>query len=119
MNTPDNITTLRDNEIFVFGSNRNGFHDGGAARYAVEKFGAVYGNGEGMQGQCYAIPTMEGFYSLMYAVAQFLWYAEHTPEYTFFVTQIGCGIAGYSPKQIAPLFAIRPDNVIIPKEFEL
>lgn len=115
--TPENITELKENEIFVFGSNAEGAHFGGAARVAKEKFGAVLGMGEGLQGQSYAVPTMEGLGNLQDAVWRFIFFATHNPQLTFLVTKLGTGIAGYKIEQIAPLFRNTPINVILPKEF--
>lgn len=113
------IVQLQPDEIFVFGSNVNGAHAGGAARTAVEKFGAIWGQGEGLQGQSYAIPTMEGLDSMEAAINRFIEFAELHQEYKFLVTPIGCGIAGYSPIQIAPLFrhAVHLENVCLPESF--
>ena len=118
--TPDRITALKPNEIFVFGSNLKGFHAGGAARVAMEKFGAVWGKGVGLQGQSYAIPTMQGgVETIRPYVREFYGCAVKHPEYKFLVTRIGCGIAGFMPEEIAPLFtsAIELDNVVLPKDF--
>lgn len=118
--TPENITRLQDNEIFVFGSNLAGYHAGGAARIAYNRFGAIWGLGVGPQGQCYAIPTMHGGpQAIKPYVDQFINYALEHPQQLFLVTRIGCGIAGYTPRQIAPLFtdAIHVNNVILPKDF--
>ena len=118
--TPDFITELKPNEIFVFGSNLAGMHGGGAARVAMEKFGAIWGQGVGLQGQSYAIPTMHGgVEEIKPYVDEFLKFAKAHPEYTFYVTRIGCGIAGFSPEQIAPLFyhAIEVPNIIMPEDF--
>ena len=118
--TPDFIKELKENEIFVFGSNLKGMHGGGAARVAVDKFGAVWGQGVGMQGQCYAIPTMHGgVESIAPYVDEFIAYASQHPEYKFLVTRIACGIAGFSVQEIAPLFeaAIDVENIILPKDF--
>lgn len=118
--TPDRIIELKPNEIFVFGSNLSGFHGGGAARLAYERFGAVWGQGVGLQGRSYAIPTMQGgVETIKPYVDQFRDFALEHPEYKFLVTRIGCGIAGFTPKQIAPLFAtaIELDNVVLPKDF--
>lgn len=114
------ITRLEENEIFVFGSNLAGAHGGGAARIAVNLFGAIWGQGVGMQGKCYAIPTMHGGVDVIRPyVDEFVAYASAHPEYVFLVTRIGCGIAGFSIHQIAPLFARALDleNVILPKDF--
>lgn len=121
MTTSDNITELKDNEIFVFGSNMLGEHLGGAARYAYDHFGAVWGNPEGIQGQSYALPTMGRRvqpYSLTMLsrnVSTFLYYARKHPEKTFLLTKIGCGIAGWKEADIAPMFKKAPRNVIKPK----
>lgn len=117
--SPRHITTLEPGEIFVFGSNAQGMHLGGAARTAHMKFGAVWGNGEGLQGQSYAIPTMEGEESSRRAVERFVQFAQEHPELKFLVTPIGCGIAGYTPKEIAPMFetAVTLKNVYLPKIF--
>ncbi len=117
--TPYNIGHLNNNEIFVFGSNAAGVHGGGAARAAVEKFGAIMGQGEGLQGQSYAIPTMEGLGNTRDAVQRFIQFADSHPEMTFLVTRIGCGVAGYSPREIAPMFvdATRVKNIFLPKDF--
>ena len=118
--TPERIMTLKPNEIFVFGSNLDGFHGGGAARIAMERFGAVWGQGVGLQGQCYAIPTMQGgVKTIKPYVDEFVAFAEQHPEYKFLVTRIGCGIAGFANEQIAPLFqeALNVENIILPKEF--
>ena len=117
MVTPDYITRLEPNEIFVFGSNLAGFHGGGAARIAYEQFGAEWGVGVGRTGQCYAIPTMQGgVETIRPYVDDFIRYAEQHPELTFLVTQIGCGIAGFTDEQIAPLFTAARDlqNVALP-----
>lgn len=118
--TPDYVSRLKDNEIFVFGSNLNGFHGGGAAKIAMDKFGAVWGQGTGLQGQSYAIPTMHGGVDVIKPyVDEFLDFAEKHPELHFLVTRIGCGIAGFTDEQIAPLFkmALEKQNVSIPKSF--
>ena len=113
---PSEIYSLAQNEVFVFGSNALGMHHGGAARVAYNEFGAEWGNGEGLQGQSYAIPTMEGEHSTMLAVNRFTDYAKEHPELKFLVTPIGCGIAGYSPEEIAPMFkeAAALENVYLP-----
>ncbi len=117
--TPDYISELRPNEVFVFGSNARGKHYGGAAAFAVRRFGAIMGQGEGLQGQSYAIPTMEGMESMRAAVDRFIAFAQEHPELTFLVTPIGCGIAGYTPEDIAPLFVAAKtlDNVHLPESF--
>lgn len=118
--TPDIITKLRDNEIFVFGSNLRGAHGGGAARLAYERFGAVWGQGVGLQGRSYAIPTMQGgVETIKPYVDDFIEFAFIHPELKFLVTRIGCGIAAFTPDEIAPLFedALDYDNVILPRDF--
>ncbi|MBE6338659.1 MAG: hypothetical protein E7068_07660 [Lentimicrobiaceae bacterium] len=118
--TPDFITELKENEIFVFGSNLQGMHGGGAARLAYEKFGAIWGQGVGLQGQCYGIPTMHGSIDAIKPyVDEFIGFAKSHPELTFLVTRIGCGIAGFRDEEIAPLFkeCIEIDNVILPRSF--
>lgn len=118
--TPENITRLEPNEIFVFGSNLMGRHGGGAARAAVDHFGAIWGVGVGLQGQSYAIPTMQGgVETIKPYVDQFVDFARMHPELRFLVTPIGCGIAGFDASEIAPLFkaALDMDNVILPKSF--
>ena len=114
------ISELKENEIFVFGSNLGGFHGGGAARAALNRFGAVWGQGVGLQGQSYAIPTMHGGpETIKPYVDEFMDFAAAHPELKFLVTRIGCGIAGFTPEEIAPLFAkaIDHDNIILPKDF--
>jgi len=118
--TPDRIRTLGDGEIFVFGSNIHGHHGGGAAYWAHQSFGAEWGVGEGLTGQCYALPTMEGGVDYINSKVQiFLECAKQHPELKFYVTRIACGIAGFTPQQIAPLFkdAIPMENVILPRDF--
>ena len=118
--TPEFITELKPNEIFVFGSNLQGMHAGGAARIACEKFGAVWGQGVGIQGQSYAIPTMQGgVETIRPYVYKFIDYAWNHPDYTFLVTPIGCGIAGFTAKEIAPLFseALEVENILLPEDF--
>ena len=112
------IEYLAQDEVFVFGSNARGIHDGGAARQAFEKFGAEWGKGHGRQGASYAIDTMSGFPTLTAEVKKFLDYARRHPQLRFLVAPIGTGIAGYRADQIAPLFADRPDNVFLPPEFK-
>ena len=115
----DRIDHLEENEIFVFGSNASGYHGGGAAAYAMRKFGAVWGQGEGLQGQSYAIPTMEGIADMGEAIKRFTSFAAEHSELRFLVTRIGCGVAGYSASQIAPLFkeCIPLENVALPSDF--
>lgn len=116
----DRITELKENEIFVFGSNLEGRHGGGAALLAYRKWGAVWGQGVGLQGQCYGIPTMHGGpEKIKPYVDEFIEFARNHKELKFLVTEIGCGIAGFSPEDIAPLFvqAIDVENIYLPKRF--
>lgn len=118
--TPENITELADNEIFVFGSNLYGMHSGGAARAAYNSFGAVWGQGTGLQGRSYAIPTMQGGpETIRPYVDEFIRFAKEHRELEFLVTRIGCGIAGFKDEEIAPLFAnaLEEKNIILPREF--
>ena len=118
--TPNRISALNPGEIFVFGSNLAGAHGGGAAHIACQRFGAIWGQGVGLQGQSYAIPTMQGgVETIKPYVDQFIEFATCHPELTFLVTRIGCGIAGFRDEEIAPLFAAALDveNVILPREF--
>lgn len=118
--TPEFITELKPGEIFVFGSNLGGFHAGGAARVANQKFGAEWGVGVGLTGQCYAIPTMQGGVETIKPYTdEFVAFAAQHPELTFLVTRIGCGIAGFRDEEIAPLFADALDapNVVLPESF--
>ena len=118
--TPEMISKLAQNEVFVFGSNLQGFHGGGAARAARNLFGAVWGQGVGLQGQSYAIPTMQGgVETIRPYVDQFIRFTESRPDLFFYVTRIGCGIAGFVDEDIAPLFrdALSLDNVALPKTF--
>ena len=118
--TPSFITNLQQNEIFVFGSNLQGNHAGGAARIARLHFGAEMGNGVGPQGQSYAIPTMQGgVETIKPYVDEFIDYAIRHPEQHFLVTPIGCGIAGFTPTEIAPLFEKAQDveNISLPESF--
>ena len=110
-------------EIFVFGSNLAGKHHGGSARSAVEKHGAVMGNGIGMQGESYAIPTLDENFGKLYLceiknyVDDFLAFARNHPELRFNIVAIGCGIAEFTPEQIAPMFKYATANCELPLEF--
>lgn len=118
--TPEWIDDLQENQVFVFGSNLAGMHGGGAARVARLRFGAVMGNGVGMQGRSYAIPTMQGgTKTIRPYVNDFIAYAKEHPELKFLVTPIGCGIAGFEPEDIAPLFELASsvENIWLPKSF--
>ena len=116
--TPEFIQELAPGEIFVFGSNLRGMHGGGAAYVAYRKFGAVMGQGVGLQGQSYAIPTMQGgVETIKPYVDEFIAFAREHKDLTFLMTRIGCGIAGFTDKEIAPLFerAHDIDNIILPE----
>ncbi len=118
--TPENITKLGPDDIFVFGSNLAGHHAGGAARIARQKFGAIEGQGVGLQGQSYAIPTMQGgVETIKPYVDEFIEFARNCDQNTFYVTRIGCGIAGFKDEEIAPLFkdALKLYNVRLPESF--
>lgn len=118
--TPDRITSLRPNEIFVFGSNLGGFHGGGAAALAYRSFGAVWGQGEGLQGQSYALPTMVQTVAEMQPyVDRFIACAQMHPELKFYLTEVGCGIAGFTVNEVAPLFAkaLEVPNIVLPERF--
>ena len=115
--TPEFISELKPGEIFVFGSNLRGMHGGGAAYAAYRKFGAIMGQGVGLQGQSYAIPTMQGgVETIRPYVDEFIAFAKAHPELTFLVTRIGCGIAGFTDDEISPLFekAHNVDNIVLP-----
>jgi len=122
---PDNIKQLGENEVFVFGSNRAGRHSKGAALLAFRKFGARMGQADGLMGRSYGIPTKDrNLRTLPLAaigsqVGKFLRFAEKNPQLAFLVTQIGCGLARYQPKDIAPLFLAHeiPANVALPQAF--
>lgn len=119
------MVKFNESAVFVFGSNLEGVHGAGAALHAKKHYGAIQGVGKGIQGNSYAIPTK--VYPTMNAtlplsviqsyVDVFILYAEANPELTFEVTAIGCGLAGYDPEDIAPLFISAPDNCILPEVF--
>ncbi len=128
--SPDNITELKQGEIFTFGSNLKGFHGLGAAKLAVDKFGAIYGQAEGLQGQSYAIITTDLSKSyrpsvdlqvVKDSINKFIQFAKDNTHLTFLVTEVGCGLAGFTVEQVAPLF--KPvlldniSNVRLPKRF--
>ena len=118
--TPDLTESLREDEVFVFGSNLAGMHGGGAAYTAFKKFGAVMGCGSGLRGRSYAIPTMHGgVEEIKPYVDGFIKFAGEHPEKFFYVTRIGCGIAGFKDREIAPMFAeaLNLDNVCLPESF--
>ena len=124
--TPEIISELSDNEVFVFGSNLSGIHGAGAAKLALNRFGAIWGLGSGIQGKSYAIPTKDfNVYSKLSIdkikdyVDIFIIFAKDLNDVTFFVTEIGCGLAGYIPEDIAPLFvdAMDVENIYLPERF--
>jgi hypothetical protein len=123
--TDNNITSLKYGQVFCFGSNESGKHLGGAALAARNKFGAVYGNGFGMQGNSFAIPTKDWNIETLpksvisFYVQRFIAFAKSKPELTFLVTEIGCGLAGLTPKDIAPMFSavIELENIHLPISF--
>ena len=115
--TPERITELAENEVFVFGSNLAGAHGGGAALLAYRKFGAIWGQGVGLQGQSYGIPTMHGGVDAIKPyVDEFIEFAKTRPDLTFLVTRVGCGIAGFTNEEISPLFAKahEVENIVLP-----
>lgn len=123
--TQENITELKPNEVFVFGSNLSGIHGGGAARKALE-WGAEFGNPIGSQGQTYAIPTKSigiertlTIDEIFPYVLDFIRHAEMNIDKTFLVTEIGCGLAGLTPEQVAPMFraATELENIHLPQRF--
>lgn len=111
------ITSLQPGEIFVFGSNASGAHGGGAARFALDRFGAVWGQSEGLQGQSYGIDTMSGLAVFEEQARRFVAFAAERPELRFLMTEVGCGIAGYRPNQVAGFFAEAGENVVLPESF--
>lgn len=126
--TPNHITRLNTNEIFVFGSNLAGRHGRGAAKTALDKFGAVYGKGIGLFGKSYGIPTVSetvrrtlSIEEIRPFVKEFIEFVKDNPNLHFLITEIGCGLAGHSPKSIAPLFkdilTIEQNNYSLPRVF--
>lgn len=123
--SPANITSLKSNEIFVFGSNESGIMGAGAAKLAHEKFGAKYGQGFGISGQTFAIPTKDWEINtlklsiIQFYIMRFFDFTMVAKNYKFLVTEIGCGLAGYKPNDIGPLFAKAKfcDNIYLPKRF--
>jgi len=123
--TPTNITKLKENQIFVFGSNLSGIHGSGAAKTA-RKWGALYGLEEGLQGNTYAIPTKDeyakGTLSIEHIkpyIDTFIQFTKENLDLIFLVTEIGCGLAGLTSNQVAPLFkdSIKLKNVYLPQKF--
>lgn len=123
--TPENITQLNEGEIFVFGSNEAGHHGAGAALFAHKELGARIGHGFGLTGRTFAIPTKDWYIQVLplsdikFYVDRFIHFALYSPRYHFLVTQIGCGLAGYTPEEIAPLFrkCLKMKNVSLPESF--
>lgn len=123
--TPDTITRLEEGQIFVFGSNLSGRHGKGAAKTALG-WGAKWGQASGLQGRTYGIPTKDASVSRTLSVDEirpfvneFIYFAKLRPDLTFLVTEVGCGLAGLHPKEVAPLFAaaVELDNVWLPQRF--
>lgn len=123
--TPNNITELKENEIFVFGSNESGRHGKGAAKTALG-WGAKYGQARGIQGKTYGIPTKDHSVRITLPISkiqvyvdEFIEFAKERQDLTFLVTLVGCGLAGYKPKDIAPLFQEAKDieNIYLPERF--
>lgn len=125
--TPNHIKELKENEIFVFGSNRQGRHGKGAALTARNKFGAIYGQSQGLQGQSYAIITKElrkgykpvSLQEVKEGVDTFIQFAKDNKHLTFYVVELGCNLAYFTVEQIAPLFkpTMRLKNVYLPERF--
>lgn len=117
----DRIMMENPNAIFVFGSNRAGIHGGGAAKTAVQSYGAKWKKGEGLQGRSYGIPTKDDhietlpLHHVAAHVATFVEFARSRPDLTFAVTRIGCGLAGFTDHEIAPLFTDAPPNCLLPE----
>jgi len=115
---------MYEKSIFVFGSNLAGKHGKGAALFAKQNYGAIYGQGVGLQGNSYAIPTKDKSLNplplkeIEFYVKQFIRFAKEHPEYIFNLTRIGCGLAGYADIQIAPMFHTAPNNVNQPPEWK-
>lgn len=105
-------------KIFVFGSNLAGRHGKGAAKVALQKYGAIYGKGVGLQGQSYAIPTKNHniitlpIETISFYIDEFKQFCINNPHLNFYVTRIGCGLAGYKDQEIAPLFTNSPENCV-------
>mgnify|MGYP003524645524 FL=1 len=123
--TSENITNLSNNEIFVFGSNESGIHGAGAALLAKNKFGAIQGKGFGLHGQSFAIPTKDinirtlSLDEIQTYVYAFKGVVLSRPDLHFIITKIGCGLAGYTDNDIAPLFSsfLNIENISLPIEF--
>lgn len=117
------MSLFEDQEIFVFGSNLAGIHGAGSALHARKYYGALQTIGVGLQGHAYAIPTKDRFLRVLSLdtirgyVDEFLVFARAHPEMQFKIVPIGCGLAGFRPVQMAPLFAKAPHNCSLPQEF--
>jgi hypothetical protein len=120
--TPDRVTALEPGQVFVFGSNDRGLHAGGAARDAVTRFGAIWGQARGLQGDSYAIVTMGedvDLESIRAEVQQLFGFARANPQLTFLMTRIGTGIAGLPEAEMKALFgAATPDNIWLPRGWD-
>lgn len=123
--TPDNVNRLNENQVFVFGSNLSGRHGKGAAKTALT-WGAKYGQAAGLQGRTYGIPTKDASVRRTLSISEikpfvdeFIDFAKNNPHLTFLVTEIGCGLAGLKPKEVAPLFQNASDiqNIHLPHRF--
>lgn len=123
--TSENITVLNENEVFVFGSNLSGRHGKGAAKTALG-WGAKWGQSKGLQGRTYGIPTKDAnirrtltIREIKPFVDEFIEFAKNNENLTFLVTEIGCGLAGLKPKDVAPLFkdAVNVFNIHLPNRF--
>lgn len=123
--TPDNITKINENEVFTFGSNLSGRHGKGAAKTALG-WGAKWGQASGLQGKTYGIPTKDAsvrrtlsLLEIKPFVDEFIEFAKNNPNLIFYVTEIGCGLAGMKPKEVAPLFigAKEIKNIYLPAKF--
>lgn len=114
MTTPDNITELPPNSVFVFGSNAIGAHADGAAKYAKDHFGAVEGIGMGLVGQSFAIDTMGREDRIKQGADMLRDTATRLPAVTFYLTRVGCGIAGHSEEYMKQFFQDMPSNVMKP-----
>lgn len=130
--TPERVFHLDPGQVFVFGSNLAGRHGAGAALLARQRFGAVTGRGTGLMGRCYGIATKDRHLNTLpleaigTGISLFQGFAMASPEVNYLVTEIGCGLAGYSPEQIAPLFFLSdyvtkpeqiPVNISLPARF--
>lgn len=124
MHPNDKFYISKPNSVFVFGSNDAGIHGAGAAHEAFNMYGAQWGLGEGLSGETYAIPTKTRkletklINEISVSVSVFLNFARQRPDLHFFVTRIGCGLAGFTDKEIAPLFQGAPPNVELPLGWE-